>query len=248
MQKFHILFTPLKEMTQALLYEKFGNDAVNLLRNPLMIIRKVINQNQHSIMYTDRAMAGDVNSLNLLRNTFVEHDQNLQEMAGILKPIVSTELIQLFKYFLLDKTMDYINAIQKMWRGEPDTIEHIMLSIMYELQGSMFEKLHTMLVESGEGQRLPNLELHLNSCLKSVKEAYNIVIPLVRLLTLEYEKRFANNEEVNKVSVKAALKLMIFMQNMWDQVSNSQLQYKEEPTEAIQAAAKFNEETLNTIN
>jgi hypothetical protein len=38
------------------------------------------------------------------------------------------------------------------------------------------------------------------------------------------------------------------MQNMWDQVNNSQLQYKEEMMEAIQAAAKFNEEILNTIN
>jgi hypothetical protein len=35
---------------------------------------------------------------------------------------------------------------------------------------------------------------------------------------------------------------------MWNQVSNSQLQYKEEILEAIQAAAKFNEEILNTVN
>jgi hypothetical protein len=35
---------------------------------------------------------------------------------------------------------------------------------------------------------------------------------------------------------------------MWDQVNNSQLRYKDEIMEAIQAAAKFNEEILNTVN
>jgi hypothetical protein len=68
-----------------------------------------------------------------------------------------------------------------MWRGEQGMIKHIMISIMYELQGSMFERLHTMLIERGEGQRLPNFKLDLNSCIKLAKEAYNMIIPFEKI-------------------------------------------------------------------
>jgi hypothetical protein len=105
-----------------------------------------------------------------------------------------------------------------------------------------------MLMEFGEGQRLPNFELDLNTCITSAKEAYNLILPLIRLLMVEYEKKLNNVEEDTKVSVEVPPKLLNFIQNMWDQVSNSQLQYKKELMEKIQEAARFSEGTLKNVN
>jgi hypothetical protein len=45
--------------------------------------------------------------------------------------------------------------------------------------------------------------------IKSSKKAYNLIIPLVRLLTLEYEKKFTSDEEVNKASVESPQKAQL---------------------------------------
>jgi hypothetical protein len=156
--RFYISFLSLREMSIPLINEKFGMDVTNLLIDPSIFILKTMNQNQYFIIQIDRFIqSGDMNIINQLRCSFEAHDQNLREVIQILNPIVSTELFQLFKYLFLDKTLDSKSAVFKMWRGEQGTVDHIMISIIYELQGLMFERFHTMLMELGEVKGYPTL-------------------------------------------------------------------------------------------
>jgi hypothetical protein len=124
-------------MTQAILPEKYEIVAVNWLLDPTLMIGKMINQSQYFISLIRKVNEGDLTILNQLMNTFVGSDQILREMREILKLIVSIELFQTAKYFLMDRKMENTNNIQKMWRGEVGTTDHLMISLMYEPQGSM---------------------------------------------------------------------------------------------------------------
>jgi hypothetical protein len=56
--------------------------------------------------------------------------------------------------------------------------------------------------------------MELKQMVKSAREAYNIMIPLVRLLTLEKEKKLNQVEDMHNISMEASPRLVNFLHDM----------------------------------
>jgi hypothetical protein len=93
-----------------------------------------------------------------------------------------------------------------------------------------------MLLQNAEGLRLPNYDLELSMMVNNAKQAYELFIPLIKLTTLEYEPTTLLNEDFQEMNVSIPKSLVNFLQDMHQQISTSNLQFKTEILNAMAAS------------
>jgi hypothetical protein len=162
--------------------------------------------------------------------------------------IASSQIFNTFKTLLIDGSLDLNQKVnQAIDDFCNDDHQFNVMTLLHFFQ-EMTNKLHQMLLKNGEGLRLPNYEYELGQMANSAKQAYELFIPLIKLMTMEYERTITTSENSQELNINIPSSLINFLQDMHQQTNSTNLQFKNEILNAITASGKFITETVNAIN
>jgi hypothetical protein len=129
---------------------------------------------------------------------------------------------------LIDGSLDLNQKVNQAIDGICNDEHQFNIITLLHFFQEMTNKLHQMLLKNAEGLRLPNYELELSLMANNAKQAYELFIPLIKLMTMEYERTTTINNDSQEMSISIPKSLINFLQGMHQQINISNLQYKNE--------------------
>jgi hypothetical protein len=190
----------------------------------------------------------DENLLISLQSCFNSSIQRLQKIEKETLLIASSQIFNTFKTLLIDGSLELNQKVnQAIDEICGDEHQFNIITLLHFFQ-EMTNKLHQMLLKNAEGLRLPNYEHELSQMASSAKQAYELFIPLIKLMTLEYERTIITKENSQELNINIPNSLINFLQDMHQQINSSNIQFKNEILNAVTASGKFITEAVNAIN
>jgi hypothetical protein len=143
----------------------------------------------------------DENLLIRLRSCFNSSIQLLQKIEKQTLLRASSQIFNTFKTLLIDGSLDLNQKVNQAIDDIcNDEHQFNVITLLHFFQ-EMTNKLHQMLLKNAEGLRLPNYEYELGQMANSAKQAYELFIPLIKLMTMEYERTITTSENSQELNV-----------------------------------------------